>query len=105
MKKLCIYIFLVLFSFQTPSQADDIKEFQIEGMSIGDSALDYFTKEQIKNAEFKIESESALSMRGQTSPNKISQILTSPPGLWYISKVQNFLCSAKGGLQGDMRAP
>ena len=47
MKKLCIYLFLVLFSFQTPSQADDIRDFQIEGMSIGDSLLDFFSKKQI----------------------------------------------------------
>ena len=32
-----------------PSQADDIQDFQIEGMSLGDSALDYFSEEEIKN--------------------------------------------------------
>ena len=50
MKKLCIYLFLVLFSLQTPSWADDIRDLQIEGMSIGDSLLDYYSEEQIKNA-------------------------------------------------------
>ena len=50
MKKFCIYFFLVLFSFQNPSQADDIRDFQIEGMSIGDSLLDYFSKEEIENS-------------------------------------------------------
>ena len=49
MKKLCIYLFLVLFSFQTPSWADDIRDFQIEGINIGDSALDYFSEEEINN--------------------------------------------------------
>ena len=49
MKKLCIYLFLVLFSLQTPSWADDIRDFEIEEMSIGDSALDYFSEEAIKN--------------------------------------------------------
>ena len=40
---------LILFLFLTkPSQADDIKDFQIEGMSIGDSLLDYFSKSEIK---------------------------------------------------------
>ena len=48
MKKLSTYLFLVLFSFQTPSWADDIREFQIEGMSVGDSLLDYFSEEKIK---------------------------------------------------------
>ena len=35
--------------FQTPSQADDIRDFQIEGISLYDSALDYFSEKQIKN--------------------------------------------------------
>ena len=56
MKRLSLYLFLVLFTLQTPSQADDIRDFQIEGMSIGDSLLDYSTKAQIKigkgNASF-----------------------------------------------------
>ena len=54
MKRLFLYLFLILFTLQTPSQADDIRDFQIEGMSIGDSALDYFTKNQIINADFKM---------------------------------------------------
>ena len=47
MKKLSVYIFLILFSFQTSSWADDIRNFQIEGISIGDSLLDYFGEEDI----------------------------------------------------------
>ena len=42
-------ILILIFALQTPSQADDIRDFQIEGMSIGDSLLDYFSKEEIKN--------------------------------------------------------
>ena len=38
---------LILF-FSSSLFADDISDFEIEGMSIGDSALDFFTKEQIK---------------------------------------------------------
>ena len=48
MKKLSTYLFLVLFSFSVPSFADDISDFQIEGMSIGDSLLDYMSEEEIK---------------------------------------------------------
>ena len=50
MKKILAIIVLNLF-FITPSQADDIKDFQIEGMSTGDSLLDFFSKEEIKNKE------------------------------------------------------
>ena len=49
MKKLSTYLFLILFSLQTPSWADDIRDFQIEGFSIGDSALDYFSEEKINS--------------------------------------------------------
>jgi len=50
MKRLSLYLFFILFTLQTPSLADDIRDFQIEGMSIGDSALDYFTNKDIKKA-------------------------------------------------------
>ena len=46
MKKLLAFVVLSLFLI-TPSQADDIKDFQIEGMSIGDSLLDYMTLQEI----------------------------------------------------------
>ena len=49
MKKLSTYLFLILFGFSAPSFADDIRDFQIEGMSIGDSLLDYFSEDEIKN--------------------------------------------------------
>ena len=47
MKKLLGILVLGLFLI-TPSQADDIRDFQIEGMSIGDSLLDHFSEEKIK---------------------------------------------------------
>ena len=50
MKRLSLYLFLILLTLPTPSKADDIRDFQIEGMSIGDSALDYFTNKDIKKA-------------------------------------------------------
>jgi len=47
MKKL-LTILILIFTFQTPSQADDIRDYKIEGISIGDSALDYFSEKDIK---------------------------------------------------------
>ena len=47
MKKLLAILILVL-TLQTPSWADDIRDFQIEGMSIGDSALDFFSAAELK---------------------------------------------------------
>ena len=50
MKRLSLYLFLILFTLQTSSQADDIRDFQIEGMSVGDSLLDYMSEEEIKHS-------------------------------------------------------
>ena len=50
MKKF-LAILILIFTLQTPSQADDIRGLEIEGMSIGDSALDYFSEEEIKNGK------------------------------------------------------
>ena len=47
MKKILLIIVLSLY-FITPSQADDIRDFQIEGMSLGDSLLDHFGEDEIK---------------------------------------------------------
>ena len=49
MKKLSTYLFLILFNFSAPSFADDISDFQIEGISVGDSLLDYFSKKEIQD--------------------------------------------------------
>ena len=42
-----LLVLILTFSFQTLTKADDIRDFQIEGISIGDSALDFYTKEKI----------------------------------------------------------
>ena len=46
MKKLLTILILGLF-FITSSQADDIRDFQIEGMSVGDSLLDFVNEDKI----------------------------------------------------------
>ena len=50
MKKLLL-IFIFTFIFQNLTKADDIRDFQVEGISIGDSLLDYMTVKEIKNAD------------------------------------------------------
>ena len=49
MKRLSLYLFFVLFTLQTPSQADDITNFEIEGISVWDSLLNYFSEKEIKD--------------------------------------------------------
>ena len=49
LKYILLYLFLFI-SFIEKSLADDIKDFEIEGISIGDSLLKYYAKEDIINA-------------------------------------------------------
>ena len=50
MKRLLLILTLIV-SFQTLTKADSIKDFEIEGMSIGDSLLDFFTLKEIKKLQ------------------------------------------------------
>jgi len=45
-----IAVLVLIFSLQSWTKADDIRDFEIEGMSIGDSLLDYFSETEIKNS-------------------------------------------------------
>ena len=45
-----LLVLILTFSFQILTKADDIRDFQIEGMSIGDSLLDYFSKKEIRKS-------------------------------------------------------
>ncbi len=42
-----LLILILTFSFQSPSKADDIRDFVIEGMSVGDSLLNIANETQI----------------------------------------------------------
>ena len=56
MKKLLIFLFSIFFLSSPSVFADDISDFQIEGISIGDSLLDYMTEEEIlEEIELNIE--------------------------------------------------
>ena len=46
--KIFLTILIVIFSLQFWGKADDIRDFQIEGISVGDSALNYFSKSEIE---------------------------------------------------------
>ena len=47
MIKRFLLILVLIFSLQSWTKADDISDFEIEGMSIGDSLLQYYSKDQI----------------------------------------------------------
>ena len=47
-----IAVLVLILNLQSWTKADDISDFEIEGMSIGDSALDHFSKEMINENTF-----------------------------------------------------
>ena len=47
--KVFIVVLVLIFSFQSLTRADDIRDFEIEGISVGDSALNYFSEAEIKD--------------------------------------------------------
>ena len=52
MKRILSYLIIFFcYSLVTNVKADDISDFQIEGMSIGDSLLDYFNEDEINNSK------------------------------------------------------
>ena len=63
MTKRFLIILILIFNLSNFSFADDIRDFQIEGMSIGDSLLDYFSEEDIKEArKYKYKSDNFYSL-------------------------------------------
>ena len=46
-----ICIIVLIISLQSWTKADDIRDFEIEGMSIGDSLLDYFSEKEILSSK------------------------------------------------------
>ena len=48
--RIFIVVLVLIFSLQSWTKADDIRDFQIEGMSVGDSLLDYYSKKEIKES-------------------------------------------------------
>ena len=50
--RIFLTVLILIFGLQSWSKADDIKDFQIEGMSIGDSLLDYFNIKDIKKINY-----------------------------------------------------
>jgi len=94
MKKLLGIVVLGLL-VSTSAYTDDIKDLEIESMSIGDSALNYFTESQLENGEldwfnysYKEYSTSLLSGKGIYDWFKIS----------YKSDDDNFIIEGLAGI-------
>ena len=49
--KKIFFLIIFILPFQNLSLADNIRDIKVEGMSIGDSALDHFNEEQLEDNE------------------------------------------------------
>ena len=49
--RIFLLVLVLIFSLQSWTKADDINEFEIEGISIGDSLLDHFSDTEIKKGK------------------------------------------------------
>jgi hypothetical protein len=51
MKKIIIILIIIFYNLNISVHADDIKDFEIEGISVGDSLLDFLTSKKIKSSK------------------------------------------------------
>ena len=49
--KILLSVFILIFCLQSLTKANDISDFEIEGMSLYESALNFFSQSKIKNNE------------------------------------------------------
>ena len=104
--KTFLSILIIIFSIQSLSKADDIGEFQIEGISIGRSLLEFGSENEIKNiksskqykskytvfdADKLIEMTNYDYMSVTTKNNDINYIITSVSGIINYEKLENCL--------------
>ena len=92
MKRLLL-ILILTFSFQSWTKADDIRDFEIEGMSIGDSLLDNYNEEEIK-VEKQLNKKIKFLRMNIRKNLKIYDAVQ----VWWNKKDQNFKITHIGGI-------
>ena len=99
-----IFFLVIILSFQSWSKADDISDFQMEGISIGDSLLNFSTEKKIKSAKSNrqypndkfiiYEADKFLEINNYnffavtTKKNDKNYIITSMSGSIYFNKLE-----------------
>ena len=90
MKKLFLIVF-VFFTTISNLVSDDIKDFEINGMSIGDSAINHFSKNALDNKRFMYDDKrfSAISKLLDTGPYEGVSVEVETNDKNYIIKAMN----------------
>ncbi len=68
-----LIILILILNFKPWAKADDISDFEIEGMSIGDSVLKYYSKKEL-NDFYQIEYPKSNKYQGYEIPDFLSKI-------------------------------
>ncbi len=87
---------VLIFSLQSWTKADDIRDFEIEEISIGDSLLDHFTKAEIEENRLEF----TESSNKKYSYSEISNIFKDYTNLQFFYKRQdsNYKIESIGGI-------
>jgi len=102
MKKLLGILVLGLFLI-TPSWADDIRDFEIEGMSIGDSLLDYFNESEIEFPKTGYKDKTYKAVEIQSSQYDVIQILVKSDDKKYIIHSIDGLIEFENNIKGCVK--
>ena len=97
MKKLILILILTL-SFHSWTKADDIRDFEIEGMSVGDSLLDYMSEEEIKNSPVYDHTNSGFTSKKMYQLRKLNSDMYTEIMFGLKSKDKNYIIYSIGGL-------
>jgi len=77
--RIILFTLVVIFSFNSLSRADDLKNFEIEGISIGDSLLKHFKLEDINeskvNYNYKSQKYSVVEFTEDKSKSSIYDLI------------------------------
>ena len=113
-----LLILILTFSLQSLTRADDIRDFEIEGMSIGDSLLDHYNLSEInKNiANYYNDNEytvteldsdnsdySLIQVHYRTEDKKLT--IYSIDGLFEIKSIQKCISNSANTISHTLTAP
>ena len=103
--KIFIVLILLITSLQSLTKADDISEFEIEGISIGDSLLNHFSDIEIKNFQNYDDLPSDMSFRIiEIFSNEMKMDLYDSVQIYYKPNDKTFkIHGVNGGLFCDTK--
>ncbi len=103
--RIFLIVFIIIFSLQSSTKADDISDFEIEGISIGDSLLNYFNVNEIKNFQNYDDLPSDMSFRIiEIFSNEMEMDLYDSVQIYYKPNDKTFkIHGVNGGLFCDTK--